>query len=797
MEQPQSKIIEENPIGKGLDVFRFSFKSFCEERRIYCSIDALDQLGRDGKTTGICLSNPRLINIDIQKLTLELLFALQNLPPIRLLDSKITHGTLRSDLLKLISAVISNNVDFDHIKPLLSAALADDLDDKLVWGQVYNAVTESTPPPRPIASFLQQTPLLRNTGSFVNSTEHRKYIDVVLKEELGSIYVGLRNFHETYFGDVPGLETASELVFKKCREGSNPLFDNGWSRWPQDANQDGVLSWFEEVNEKLVAFAADKSNPTHQRRPLAQPNRPIQGSTGERKIDVGFVNDPKAGKNSQCHWSQILVPGELKSNPSADIASKAWLDLGRYAREVLAAQDTRRFVLGFTICGSLMRIWEFDRLGAIASEQFDINKDGLRFVTTILGFLWMSEEQLGFDPTITTADNKRFINIERNGLTERLIIDKVMMRAPCVAGRATTCWKVHRDKDPQTPLVIKDSWQYLERDEEGKMVRDMTDSGVVNVARYYYHETVQVCGKDDDIRSNVRKGLDIRTASNYRQGLATATPSTTTVSTPRKGRSGSIAGSKRSSSQISTPLPPSKRSCSASPNKAGNDTLPNRVRRRVILRDYGKPIYEASSPAALLRALEGCIEGHESLRQAGFLHRDISINNLLINEDNSNPSWPSFLIDLDLAIKEEREGASGARGKTGTRAFMAIGVLLGEQHSFMHDLESFFWVLFWICIHYNGPGKDIGPTEFESWNYESDNKLARSKFGTIGDESIFLKIAEENFTSYYLPLIPLVNRLRRKVFPNGEKWKKPDPELYSSMREILRSLEEPQVLADR
>jgi hypothetical protein len=35
--------------------------------------------------------------------------------------------------------------------------------------------------------------------------------------------------------------------------------------------------------------------------------------------------------------------------------------------------------------------------------------------------------------------------------------------------------------------------------------------------------------------------------------------------------------------------------------------------------------------------------------------------------------------------------SSGARGKTGTRAFMAIGVLLDdEQHSFMHDLESFF-----------------------------------------------------------------------------------------------------------
>ena len=52
-----------------------------------------------------------------------------------------------------------------------------------------------------------------------------------------------------------------------------------------------------------------------------------------------------------------------------------------------------------------MRVWEFDRLGGIASEQFDINEDGLQFVSTILGFLWMNEEELGFDPTIMTAND--------------------------------------------------------------------------------------------------------------------------------------------------------------------------------------------------------------------------------------------------------------------------------------------------------------------------------------------------------------------------------------------------------
>ncbi|KAK0728902.1 hypothetical protein B0T26DRAFT_810694 [Lasiosphaeria miniovina] len=733
MADQQLNIIKDNPIGNGLDAFRASFSSVCEGAGVLYTPDALEQLGQE----------------DLQNLALDLLIALQSLRVSRQLRSSGRDRNLLSDLSRLNSAVNSDDFDLDYIKPLLKCAIADNIDDALIWDRVYRA--------------------------------YRKDVDRVLRNELGAMYVGLPRFYEAFFGRVVGLEMASEAVFNRCTEGSEPLFSNGWRGWPTDANQDDVLSWFAELTETLATFAEEyKSISTHRRRPLAQPNKPIQGSTAERKLDVGFVDDPKAGKDSRCHWSHILIPGELKSNPSADKAAKAWLDLGTYAREVLAVQDTRRFVLGFTICGSLMRIWEFDRLGGIASEQFDINEDGLQLVSIVLGFLWMGDEELGFDTTIMTANDKRFIKIERNGSTERLIIDKVMQRGRCIAGRATTY-----------------SWQYPERDEEGELLRQATSQGVVNVARYYHHETVQIRGTEDDIRNNVRRRLDVTRATNYRPERSMPPPSTIAASASRKGRSSSATSKKRSSSQTGAALPPSKRTCSVSPTKASVDALPNRVHRRVILRDYGKPIYMASSRSALLAALEGCIEGHESLRNAGFLHTDISTNNLMINEDN-NLSWPSFLIDLDLAVREQREGASGAKGKTGTRAFMAIGALLGEQHSFMHDLESFFWVLFWICIHYDAQGKDIRPTGFDDWNYENDDKLVRSKMGEISDEEVFLAGAEKNFTSYYRPLIPWVNRLRRKVFPNGGRWKRLEQELYSSMKEILRKARnDPEVLEDR
>jgi hypothetical protein len=170
----------------------------------------------------------------------------------------------------------------------------------------------------------------------------------------------------------------------------------------------------------------------------------------------------------------------------------------------------------------------------------------------------------------------------------------------------------------------------------------------------------------------------------------------------------------------------------------------------------------------------------------------------MMNEDKSNPSWSSFLIDLDLAIKAKRENASGALNKTGTRPFMAIGRHYGEKPTFMHDLESFFWLLFWICIHYTGPnGEGRVIPRFEKWNYADMEELAEIKKGMMAHEGDFLKMASEHFTPYYQPLIPWVNKLRRLVFPNGERWGKDDLKFYSRMREVFQeAMDDPNVKAD-
>ncbi len=132
-----------------------------------------------------------------------------------------------------------------------------------------------------------------------------------------------------------------------------------------------------------------------------------------------------------------------------------------------------------------------------------------------------------------------------------------------------------------------------------------------------------------------------------------------------------------------------------------------------------------------------------------------------------------------------RLGASGAPGKTGTKVFMAIGALRGDSHTFMHDLESFFWVIFWICVHYTGAGQecqDVG--NFKDWNYVSTDDLAIFKSGLVLPIHFKAKLSQYT-TNYCRPMIPIVIKLWEEVFPHGQSFDKTDETLYGRMKAVL------------
>lgn len=60
------------------------------------------------------------------------------------------------------------------------------------------------------------------------------------------------------------------------------------------------------------------------------------------------------------------------------------------------------------------------------------------------------------------------------------------------------------------------------------------------------------------------------------------------------------------------------------------------------------------------------------------------------------------------------------------------------------------------------------------------------KLGVVAKKAIFMKTISDNFTPHYEPLIPLLNGLRKLVFPQDKPWEREDEKLYPRKREILR-----------
>lgn len=92
-----------------------------------------------------------------------------------------------SDVLSLHSAISTDDFETYQLIPLLTIVVKEESEHQIwSWSEALAALAESTPPPKRLP-FLDQTPFLHTTSSFVNSSEQRKHIDAFLKEELGSI----------------------------------------------------------------------------------------------------------------------------------------------------------------------------------------------------------------------------------------------------------------------------------------------------------------------------------------------------------------------------------------------------------------------------------------------------------------------------------------------------------------------------------------------------------------------------------------------------------------------------------
>ncbi|KAG9240328.1 hypothetical protein BJ878DRAFT_571127 [Calycina marina] len=728
----EANIINSQPIKEGLVAFCHQFESSRARLGFVGSSRAIEDI----------LSTE---SASEKYLVLDLIGALQTLPAARVLRSQIDHKTrLRADLFSLGSKAGSSDFDIKSTIPLVELVV-NNAPDVEIWRAVFNLIALTSPkqltPPTAFENAVFDTPLRSSSASQKGIEQTHDEVDRRILEELtGRVYYDVGGFYERYFEGKSWTNNARDIY-----EESRAQYTKGrWSGWPEPSLQGPFFEWFIKFQDTVLSGLG--------RRYYTSANKVLRGSEADRKLDIFLAPADIAFQDGEHDWSNVLVIGEHKRNPDEDSSTKTLVQLAGYAREVFGSQPDRRFVLGFTICGTLMRFWVFDRSGPYSSEKFDIHREPERFVKVIAGYALMTDAELGLNTFIKRDENGKFIVTRDVRIS---LEDKPIASTKAIVCRGTTCYRGRRSDSTDWEYVVKFAWPSDKRHREGDFLKLAKERGVKGITEWFNHEQIAIDGSPDTIAS-LRKSMEFwpprklsvkaswvdnsmessransRTRSSFRgrsrssvrrlTGLGITTSSTSISSGQKRKRderfgpeTGAIKRSRSDDSQVVA--------ANAEPDLKENEldnfnvhsieepeadslagceseTYGNRIHCCLVVSPAGRPLYAYRSVRELLEALRDAIAGHRSLLEDGkILHRDVSENNIIITESAVKGAPKGRLIDLDLA-KELDSIPSGASHRTGTMQFMSIEVLQGKGHAYRHDLESFFYVFIWMCVRY-------------------------------------------------------------------------------------------------
>ncbi|CAD6500914.1 BgTH12-06618 [Blumeria graminis f. sp. triticale] len=188
----------------------------------------------------------------------------------------------------------------------------------------------------------------------------------------------------------------------------------------------------------------------------------------------------------------------------------------------------------------------------------------------------------------------------------------------------------------------------------------------------------------------------------------------------------------------------------------------------------GRSIGEETTALDLLQGIRDAILAHQSLfKEARILHRDVSINNIILTDPAVNNGRYGLLIDLDLAISlNDVNSEQNRQTMTGTMEYIALGILQaniyetgkGYKHTYRHDLESFFYVLVSACIRFGWGNKKSGHTDVLSkWYTGTVQNMYLNKKEAVSHK-YFKKCLLDHFSTRYDCVKALVTRLRIILF---------------------------------
>ncbi|KAL4243384.1 hypothetical protein ABKN59_011328 [Abortiporus biennis] len=473
-------------------------------------------------------------------------------------------------------------------------------------------------------------------------------------------------------------------------------------------------------------------------------------------------------------WYRIAILVELKKITGYD-GHPTLLQLLRNARQIFKEQP-------------------FRRAGVVGSFMFNIHEDPLTLIKCIASCSAMDPVGHGFgpifraydaalktaympwmiprsllDPGVSKTLTKAQWVVEiptnhRKGGDQReefVLFDLISLNlAEVLKGRAGRIWLARKRSDlehkqPCKTFVFKDNWHDARRMSEGAMYE--AEGDVEGVAKLYSYETVQI--KDvDDSTSHARRGLEVPANTKPTSFQRRRYP------TPQE------VEAYYNAQRHSNPSPVDGKELGPWLDMLQVGKVPHPIHhhdhQRLLLSSYGYPITDFVSREELAVVFQDAVNGHrilESPNKGLLIDQDYTVANFDNHAEaagNTRTGTPAFMaVELltsrpmfcyDAMLHTAALQETGREGDNSLSEGTAINyseLTRSIYHKPVHDLESFLWLLCWICLTRAGPSTER--------KYDPDSERdrnARSLIEKLFEEEYMLRLGQNKRELFQCPL---------------------------------------------
>ncbi|KAF7790439.1 hypothetical protein EIP86_001394 [Pleurotus ostreatoroseus] len=443
-----------------------------------------------------------------------------------------------------------------------------------------------------------------------------------------------------------------------------------------------VLSIIKASHSNIITPSASisfKNNPHHTERIICR-------KEGDLPDAYFLSSEPPA-------WTNIIASGEYQQTDTEDDReAKNVPKVVKSMAECLNHDARRRFTFAFTIENTSMRLWYGSRCQIIASEPFNFITNREPMIHFFLALTYADPCQLGWDMSMTPLEDGRNFDIRIDSLDGTQCVYRTQKLLSCPGpfefrGKGTRVWKaVLLDKGtPQgDPIILKDAWVDADRETEGAILDNIRAIPV-------------------NTETHAPKYLEDAFPTTICHGYVFVDADKTHVDSVRL----LSPADDLTAEEHENILPFGLRSSIQSTRLAGSPEPVGRwlAHYRIVFKEVGRPLSREQSLPAIFKTLAQIAYALHHLHQGGWIHRDISVGNILVVGERGT------LIDMEYATKM----AQGPECRIGTRGFVPV------------EVEDQAYLLRWAVPSPKGPKKVRRPIP-------SREEVVRRLWPTEGEE---------------------------------------------------------------